>query len=247
MNSSSIGKLLLIIAIIVIVNVVVLSPGLLGVEIGGDSALGTAFGATLLVVSCIVLLYSSYSLLFRPPLVITVREIKSQEDYRPALEQYRNVKVLKSDIMLAEEQLDRIEKKSKALLEVLGQRFETTELSYMKFRAVIHEVEQLFYQNIKGMLVKLNVFDASEFTLFASQQNKSKFSSRLIEEKMSLFNEYLADIAGYLGANEEILLKLDKLMLEISQLGTADYNDIEDMPGMKEIDDLIKHTKYYKQ
>ena len=38
-----------------------------------------------------------------------------------------------------------------------------------------------------------------------------------VQEKMDLYKEYLAYITGYLGANEEILLKLDKLLLEISQ------------------------------
>ena len=54
-------------------------------------------------------------------------------------------------------------------------------------------------------------------------------------------------MTGYLEANEEIMLKLDKLLLEISLLGSTDYRDVEEMPCMKEIDMLIKQTKLYKQ
>lgn len=47
--------------------------------------------------------------------------------------------------------------------------------------------------------------------------------------------------------NEEILLKLDKLLLEISRLDSWEIGDIGQMPGMQEIDALIKQTQFYKQ
>jgi hypothetical protein len=43
------------------------------------------------------------------------------------------------------------------------------------------------------------------------------------------------------------LLKLDKLLLEISRLDSLEPGDIENMACMQEIDSLIKQTKYYKQ
>jgi hypothetical protein len=49
-----------------------------------------------------------------------------------------------------------------------------------------------------------------------------------------------------LGANEEILLKLDGLLAELARLGGADYRDVLLMPCMKDIDTLINQTKYYK-
>lgn len=55
------------IAGVVILNVIVLSPGLLGVEIGG-SPLETASAVTLLIISLLVVLYGSYTLLFNPRL-----------------------------------------------------------------------------------------------------------------------------------------------------------------------------------
>ncbi|MBU5444456.1 hypothetical protein [Paenibacillus sp. MSJ-34] len=247
MNSSRLLKLLLLIIGIVILNIIVLSPGLLGVEIGGDSALETASGVTLLTVSLLVILYGSYVLLFKSPVATPVKDMNSHEDYAAALHQYKNVNVLKKDIALALDQLERIDKKKKLLWDILGQRFEPTEISYRKFVSVIDEVEKLFYLNIRGVLTKLNVFDASEFAAFARRQKMPLFTGKLVQERQELYNEYLTFVRGYLGANEEILLKVDKLLLEISQLGNVDYREIEEMPGMKEIDQLIKQTKYYNQ
>ena len=46
--------------------------------------------------------------------------------------------------------------------------------------------------------------------------------------------------------NEQILLKLDKLLLEISDLNSVESGQLEQMAGMIEIDNLIKQAKYYK-
>ncbi|WHY21775.1 hypothetical protein QNH28_12670 [Paenibacillus sp. G2S3] len=247
LNGARSVKLLGLIVGVVLVNIMVLSPGLLGVEIGGVSVLETSFGVTLVVISLLVVLYGSYSLLFKASVVPPVKEIKTHEDYIAALTQYRNIKVLKKDITLALDQITRMEKKKNTLVDVLSQRFEQSELSFKKFAAVSYEVEKLFYLNIRGILSKLSVFDASEFSLFASQQRPAQFSDKLVQKKTALYNEYLAYVTGYLGANEEILLKLDQLLLEISLLDSTNYKDVEDMPCMKEIDDLIKQTKFYKQ
>lgn len=247
MNRAKSMKLLGLVSVVVFLNIIVLSPGLLGVVIGGESVLKTALGVTLLFISFLVVLYGSYSLLFKPPIIAPVKELKTPEDYIAALEQYKNVKVLKKDITLALDQLVRIEKKRDTLFMILSQRFDPMELSFKKFKAISYEVEKLFYLNIRGILNKLSVFDASEFSLFASSQRPTQFSDKLVQKKTALHNEYLAYVTGYLGANEEILLKLDKLLLEISLLDSTEYKDVEDMPCMKEIDELIKQTRFYKQ
>jgi hypothetical protein len=238
-------KLLGLILGVVVLNILVLSPGFIGVEIGG-SALATAFGVTLLFASGLVLLYGSYVLLFKPPVVLPVKQIKTHEDYVEALTHYRRVKALEDDITLALEQLDRMKKKKETLLNVLNERFDTTELSYKKFASVTQEVEKLFYLNVRSILNRLNVFDESEFESVMSQR-PTKFSRELLQEKTNVYNEYLSFMKSSLGTNEEILLKLDKLLLEISRLDSFEPGDIENMPCMQEIDSLIKQTKFYKQ
>ncbi|WP_438350724.1 hypothetical protein ACP8HI_08815 [Paenibacillus sp. FA6] len=245
MTNTKYIKLLGIIVGVVILNILVLSPGFLGIEIGG-SALATAFGVTLLFVSALVVLYWSYNLLFKQPVALPVQQIKTHEDYVEALTHYRHVKTLANDIVLALEQLERMTKKKDTLLNVLNQRFEPTELSYKKFASVTQEVEKLFYLNVRSILNRLNVFDESEFERVMNQKS-TQFSQELLQEKTNVYNEYLSFMKSSLGTNEEILLKLDKLLLEISRLDSFEPGDIENMPCMQEIDMLIKQTKYYKQ
>lgn len=229
---------------VVILNILVLSPGFLGVEIGG-SALSTAFGVTLLFASALVLLYGSYHFLYKQPDVLPVKKIKTHEDFEEALSHYKKVRVLEGDIHIALHQMDRIRKKKDTLIEILNQRFEPAELSYKKFDSVIQEVEKLFYLNIKSVLNRLSVFDEAEYESVMNPR-AGKFSPGILQERTKVYNEFLTFVKSSLNTNEEILLKLDKLMLEISRLDSLEIEDIENMPCMQEIDSLIKQTKFYK-
>ncbi|MDF2927148.1 MAG: hypothetical protein K0R57_6062 [Paenibacillaceae bacterium] len=241
-------KLTGLIAGVALLNIIVLSPGLLGMQLSGGNALETALAVTILIMSLLSLVYGSYVLLLKPPPPPPpVKIIRTHEDYITALRHYRNEREVRDNVLLALDQLERIGKKRETLAEVLSQRFNPEELSYRKFESVIEEVGKLFYLNTRGILNKLSVFDPSEWASLASRQKSAKLSARLLQEKSALYGEYMEHIVGYLEANEEILLKLDKLLLEISLLESADYREIEDMPGMKEMDALIKQTKYYKQ
>lgn len=247
LNSSGPVKLLGMIAGVVILNIAVLSPGLLGVSIGGVSALETATGITLLFVSLLIVIYGSYSLLFKPSAVRAVIPLATREDYIAELNRYRNVKVLREDVAVALDQLERIEKKKNTLQSVLSGRFDRSELSFRKFNTVIQEVEKLLYLNVRSILGKLSVFDAAEYSQFSGKMNSGRFSSSLVQKKNELYNEYFAHVKGCLGANEEILLKLDQLLLELSQLGSTDVEAALEMPCMQELNALIGQTKLYQQ
>ena len=67
-----------------------------------------------------------------------------------------------------------------------------------------------------------------------------------MEEKFKVYNEYIRFVKEATEDNEQILLKLDKLLLEISGLNCIESGELEQMAGMIEIDNLIKQAKYYK-
>lgn len=233
--------------IVVIANILVWSRGFLGISFEADSPLVVAFAAAFLVASFIALVYGSYTYLFKPkPVVKTKKEVVTHEDYVDAMKDYRSIDVLKHDVELALNQLERLKNRKLKLLEVLEQRFDASELSYKKFYSVVHAIEELFYANIKSILNKLGVFSVSDFAAIADLKKNKKLSAKIIEEKMQVYNEYLKFVNDSLNTNEEILLKLDKLLLEIARLGSLDLESIENMSCMKEIDALISQTKLYK-
>lgn len=238
-------KLLGIIIVTVMIDVIVFSPGIIGIAIG-ESAFATAFGITLVLASIIALLYGSYNTFFKQPAPLPVKEIVTHEDYVEALMPFMRIGSLEGDITVTLDQMERLIRKKDTLMNVLGQRFEVEELSYKKFASVIREVEKLLYLNVRSMINRLRVFDEAEFKSVMSQKS-SRFSSEIIQQKANLYHEFLTFMKYSLDTNEEILLKLDKLLLEISRLDSFDPAEIENMPCMQEIDSLIKQTKYYKQ
>ena len=46
--------------------------------------------------------------------------------------------------------------------------------------------------------------------------------------------------------NENMLVKMDSLLLEISKLDDINAGDLENMAAIQEINELIEQTKYYK-
>ncbi|MBW5446546.1 hypothetical protein GE107_10795 [Cohnella sp. CFH 77786] len=244
MTAAKFSKLMALITGVAVIDILVLSPGFIGLRLGA-SALSTAIGATLLCASALTIIYGSYTILFKQPVKVPIKQIRTHDDYVDALTRYKSVKALEDDMMLALEQLERIRKKRESLFDVLKERFDPAEISFKKFSGVIEEVEKLFYLNVRSILGRLSVFDESDYKR-TMRQPSAKLSPELIQEKAKLYEEFLAFVKGSLGTNEEILLKLDRLLLEISRLDGLDPNEIENMPCMREIDSLIKLTKYYK-
>lgn len=84
MNMIKYIKLLGLILGIVAVNVLAFSPGFIGLNFE-EGAFTTALSVTLLFGSAMALLYGSYTLLFRQPVVLPVKHIETHEDYVEAL------------------------------------------------------------------------------------------------------------------------------------------------------------------
>ncbi|GBF76348.1 hypothetical protein PA598K_04811 [Paenibacillus sp. 598K] len=252
MGGSNKMKLAMLMLVVVAVCVITLSPGLLGLNLVSGGAFERAVAITVLVMCGLVLLYGAYQLVLKsppppPPPTEATRKAQTPEDLAAALAAYRSTDGVQQEVEHGLEQMKRMGQRSRSIREVLADRFEESELSYKKFMGVIIEVERLFYGNIRSIMNKLGVFDAADFRSFAKRHQKSSFSPRLVQEKTALYREYKTTLAAYLEANEEIVLKLDKLTLEIAKLSSMEYRDVDELPGMQEIDALIKQTKLYRE
>ena len=227
-------------------NIITFSPGLIGLELGGASALATAFGSTFIFLSGAGLVYGNYKLFTEPEKVIPTNKIWKVEDYIEALNIHRGLKTFEKTVDLLLDQIERLQKKNKTIRNILLQIFSASEISYKKFDAVIAEVEKIFFMNIRSILNKLNAFDEEDYNFIRKKQESGTFSQQFVEEKLKVYNKYITFVKAAIEDNEQILLKLDKLLLEISGLNCIESGQLEQMAGMIEIDNLIKQAKYYK-
>jgi hypothetical protein len=137
-----------------------------------------------------------------------------------------------------------LQKKRETIRKVLLQKFDITEMSYSKFESVISDIENVFYMNIKSIINKLNAFDETDYNRIRKNGEK-KFSNEFVQTKMRIYGEYISFVRNAIEDNEQIILKLDKILLESSKLNSLEDGKIEDMSVMKEIDDLIEKMKLY--
>ena len=226
-------------------NIIVFSPGLIGLELGA-SALAAASGSTIIFLSGAGLFYGNYKLLSEPEKSIPISQISTAEGYIEALNDQRELKTFEKSIELLLDQIERLQKKNKTIREILLQIFSASEIAYKKFDAVIAEVEKIFFMNIRSVLNKLNAFDEDDYNFVRSRQEAGAFSEQFMEEKLEVYYEYIKFVNAATEDNEQILLKLDRLLLEISGLNSIESGELEQMAGMIEIDNLIKQAKYYK-
>lgn len=227
-------------------NIITFSPRLIGLELLGASALETALGITFIFLSLAGLSYGNYELLTGPQKLVQTNKIWTVEDYIEALNIHGGLKTFEKTVDLLIDQIERLQKKNKTIRDTLLQIFSASEMSYKKFDAVIAEVEKIFFMNIRSILNKLDAFDEKDYNSVRRNYEEGAISQQLYEEKFKVINEYINFVKAATEDNEQILLKLDKLLLEISGLNSIESGQLEQMAGMIEIDNLIKQAKYYK-
>lgn len=226
-------------------NIITFSPVLAGLQLAGSSALETALGSTIIFLSGAGLIYGNYKLLVLEK-VIPPNKNSTVEDYIDALNMHRGLKTFEVTVDLLLDQIERLQKKNKTIRNIILQIFSASEISYQKFDAIIAEVEKIFFMNIRSILNKMNAFDEDDYNFIRKKYEAGAFSQQFMEEKFKVYDEYIAFVKAATEDNEQILLKLDKLLLEISGLNSIERGQLEQMAGMVEIDNLIKQAKYYK-
>jgi hypothetical protein len=214
------------------------------IAVGG--AFAPAFGSAFIFLSGAGLIWGNYRLLTEPERGTQANKVMTAEDYVEELNAYRDLKTFEKTVDLMLDQIGRLQNKNKIIRDILLQIFSASEMSYKKFDGVISEVEKIFFMNIRSIINKLGAFDEEDYIFIRTKRESGDFSEQFMEEKIEVYNKYIIFVKAATEDNEEILLKLDKLLLELSGLNSVESGQLEKMPGMIEIDNLIKQTGVYK-
>lgn len=246
MQSKKVTRMAFLNIAIALINIILFSPGLLAIKITGSTVFATAFGITVIFMSFLVFFLGNYIILTAKERSIQAKEIESREDCIYALEQNQNKKTFASDIQIILEQIERVEKKKTTIRDILLQKFDSNEMSYGKFYGSVLNVEEIFFINIKSIINKINAFDEDDYNKIKTGSLTDKFSKEFVKAKLDIYNEYISFVKASLEDNEEIILQLDRLLLEISNFNSLEEGEIENMEALKEIGELIKKARLYK-
>jgi hypothetical protein len=220
--------------------IIVFSPGLLGIELFGGSALEAAFGWTVIFLSAVGIIYGNYRLLAEPD-----RPIPRDEYYAEEMIKHRGMNEFEDIVDLTIDQIARLEKKTKNIMSILPQIFGDSEITCNKFASAIAEAKNAFFANIQIILNKLDAFDGEDYNFTRNGRDAEDVLKSTADEKLVVYSKYESSIKSAAEDNEQILLMLDKLMLGISDLNCPESVQRGQMTEM--IDDLIGQLKYYRK
>ena len=249
MSKDRMVKLLIFNAGLCLVNILLFSNAFFHIDMTGQNALTMALGVMTIVMSLSLFGYVNYKLLFPPPAPppppLTAARLATPDDCVQALTRYiqSNVATFSADLKAVIEQIRRMEKKKQTIRDILLERFSDTELSYGKFEGTVGEVEDIFMRNVRSLLKRVSAFDEGEYE---TALRGEAAHTRLAETRRAILNDYTTFVSRSVENNEEILLRLDRLILEISKLSDIHDGDVESLPAMRDLDALINDTKWYK-
>ncbi len=239
------GKLAILNAAIVLVNIFLFSGAFLRMELSGATPLTTALGITVIVMSVVVFLYGNYKILNQKEKAVNVQEIKTLDDCLPAIERRRGRGIFAGRLETVEGQIRRYKKKKETIEDILLQKFSNTEMSFGSFHGTLSALGEVMYLNVKSLLNRIGAFDEEEYSDIKKALAVAP-GSEVLQSKLGIYDEYIAFVDNAVDDNEQILLKLDRLLSEISKFNSLEDGELENMAAMQEIDELIKNAKWYK-
>ena len=231
---------------IVMLNIIIFSPGLFNIKIDFINIFQTSIGITIIIMSFIIFIIGNYKILIKEDNEIDISKLDDSEDYIEALKENSSKRVFSKDIDILLEQIERMDKKQEKIDDILLQKFTVNEMSYIKFKKTITEVRDVFYINIKSVINKINIFDEKEYEKIKKDIKNGKLNGKIEEQKKDMFDEYIFFVKDSIEDNEEILLKLDKFLFELSKFNSLEDGELENMSAIKDVDELINKIKFYK-
>ena len=220
--------------------------GIARIELDISDPLGFALGVAAIFLSISIFIYGNYTLLTqKAPPIMKISDIKSLDDCIIVLNRSYGKKTFDNSITTLKEQVERFNKKKTKIFGMLSEKFNVIDKVYEKFNTTIFDVEYVFLSNIKSILSKISAFDEEDYERIRHDIDQKKFSDEVITSKMVIYNEYITFVKNAIEDNEEIIIKLDALLLELSKVNSLEAGEIDNLKEIKEMDELIKKSKYY--
>ncbi len=245
MAPKRIRQIVLLNLLIIIINVAIFSKAFLGLSLFTGTVLGMTSAWFTIVATTFAFFQGNISLLKKPETrKLISNNLNSLDDCVFVFEEaINNGDVFDKDILKNLEQIKRFRKKQRTIKDILLQKFAVNELTYQKFSSVLEEVEKVMYMNMRSILNKIAAFDVEEYE---DLQKRGFQPNEVSNEKMQIYKEYISFVKDATKTNEDILLKLDKMLLEISKYNSIEGGEVSELPAIKEMDELIENIKLYR-
>ena len=237
-------QLIILNSAIVLINILLFSNAFFGLSLLSGAPLLISTAWTAVLGSIFAFVQGNSRIMKKEETRFLAQGIQSLSDCDSVFsEAIHNGDVFDENILKNIDQIKRFKRKKDTIKDILLQKFSKEEMSYQKFKDVLQEVEGVIFVNMRSILNKISAFDIEEYE---AMQKKNFRDDLLSQEKMKIYNDYIDFVNNATLSNENILLKLDKMLLEISKYNSLEDGDAEKLPAILEMDELIKNANLYK-
>ena len=172
-------------------------------------------------------------------------EIRRKNKYLEVLNESAENPVFRSEIEVTKEHIEQIQTRLQKLNDILTSHFKPHEMTYKRFKNIIEDAATRFYANVKTMVKRINIFDTKDYFRVSDGNGNMSLSAR--QERLKIYTEHIKYVKKIVEANENIISKLDMLLLELTKLDDFSEEALNNNAAINELNDLIDQTKFYKQ
>lgn len=223
---------------LILLNVLVFSNAFAGVKILAGGALNAVFGFAVIVFSVFVFIKINI-VGFLGLFGVIYSQKKSSEDI-DTLDQCETALracatnndsgFFNEGIDAAVSQIVKFSQRKGKVKNALAELFEDTEITYKKFNATVDSAEAAIIGTIKILTEKLRIIDGSGYT----------------EKRRALYDELAGQINETVRNFDEMNLKMDGLLLELTKYCESSNESIKQNDATAELQSLIDSVKWYK-
>ncbi len=172
-------------------------------------------------------------------------EERRKNKYLEVLNKSAENPVFSSEIEVTKEHIEQIQTRLQKLNDILTSHFKPHEMTYKRFKGIIEDATTRFYANVKTMVKRINIFDTKDYFRISDRNVNMSVSAR--QERLKIYTEHINYVKKIVEANENIISKLDRLLLELAKLDDFSEEALNNNAAINELNDLIDQTKFYKQ
>lgn len=172
-------------------------------------------------------------------------ETKRKNQYIETLNQSAENPVFHHEINTTKEHIEQIQSRLQKINAILSEHFTPNEMTYQRFTGIVEEATTRFYANIKTMIKRIRIFDTKDYLKISGKNSDLSLSAK--QERLHIYTEHINYVKKLVDANENIISKMDKLLLELTKLDDFSEESLNNNPAINELNDLIEQTKFYKQ
>lgn len=165
-----------------------------------------------------------------------IKKLKKQanDEYEKNLKQVENF-FSEYNMPEASEQIKLVLKKQKSFEDVLGQRFDKTEIAYNRYHSVADQTSYSILYNLNEIKIKINsISGINEKEINKKINNLKKNGATeseifVLQERLDIKEKTVKKIKELLMNNEKAMTELDKFTNKIAELNTDNFDPEKEM------------------